>query len=125
MAGRDLLGVLNGIRCVLSSGTSTCYSELQRSLFNSSFQPIIASLCTQLDQRNSNESDLDLPDFSDFDDQTFNPMTSSYTSKNSNGSINSNGRRSLHTATSHRSEATADWERVKNKRVSLAFCRFM
>ena len=72
MAGRDLLGILNGIRQVVTAGSSTTIAEVRHCLTNSSIQPCISTLCQQctnvMEKWTKTEQDLDIPDFPPFDD---------------------------------------------------------
>ena len=72
MASRDLLGILNGIRQVVTAGSSTTIAEVRHCLTNSSIQPCISSLCQQcanvMEKWTKTEQDLDIPDFPPFDD---------------------------------------------------------
>ena len=68
MAAKDLIGILNGLRMVLTSGCVSATTEAKHILNNSSLQPIVGSLCQTCCHYWMQDTESDIPDFSAFDE---------------------------------------------------------
>ena len=68
MAAKDLLGVIKGLRLVLSSCGNNTVVEATHVLNNSSLRPILSTFCRSCEKESWEwkDTDLEIPDFPEF-----------------------------------------------------------